>query len=261
MVKLIASDLDGTLLQNYQQSVPEDLLNTIKELKEKHGIIFVAASGRQYANIERMFSPLGYDIPLISENGSICAYKGEMLSTGEIPVETLHHIIDGFIEYRERFHGGNIILSVKETYYTDSTDDRFIDHMINKTHNHLTYVPDLYAIKDKILKAAICDFNGTQNLEPFFHEKVGHEIRVAKSATHWIDFIAPNANKGYALSVLLDKFNIKKEECICFGDQQNDIDMLKHAGTSYVMSHGAPEALAIADHVIDDVLPVLQSLL
>ena len=55
MIKLVASDLDGTLLHNYQQTVPKEIYDTIKALHEK-GIIFTAASGRQYANIRRLFA-------------------------------------------------------------------------------------------------------------------------------------------------------------------------------------------------------------
>lgn len=84
MIKLVASDLDGTLLHNYQQTVPKEIYDTIKALHEK-GIIFTAASGRQYANIRRLFAPLGFDIPYIAENGSMCVYKEEILATGLTP--------------------------------------------------------------------------------------------------------------------------------------------------------------------------------
>ena len=235
MIKLVASDLDDTLLHNYQQTVPKEIYDTIKALHEK-GIIFTAASGRQYANIRRLFAPLGFDIPYIAENGSL-------------------------MEYRKIYHTGHCILSVKDTYYSDSTDERFIDYMENDMHNIVTYVPDLYAIKEPIIKAAICDFGGTKNLEPFFHKRIGDEIRVVTSADHWIDFIAPNANKGTALKVLMEKFGIKKEECICFGDQQNDIEMLKAAGTAYVMATGHPLAKKAADYVVESPLPVMQGLL
>ena len=260
MIKLIASDLDGTLLCNYQQDVPQEILDTIRALHEK-GIIFVAASGRQYANIRRLFSPLGFDIPYIAENGSLCVYKEEVLSTGEIPAPVIKNILDSLMEYREIYHTGHVILSLKETYYTDSTDDQFNDYMLNTMHNHITYVPDLYSVQSTILKAAICDFNGTKNPDPFFRDRLGDQIRVATSAAHWIDFIAPNANKGTALAQLLDKFNIKKEECIRFGDQQNDLEMLKQAGVSYAMKSATREVAMQADHVLDSVLQVLQSLL
>ena len=64
------------------------------------------------------------------------------------------------MEYRKIYHTGHCILSVKDTYYSDSTDERFIDYMENDMHNIVTYVPDLYAIKEPIIKAAICDFGG-----------------------------------------------------------------------------------------------------
>ena len=260
LIKLVASDLDGTLLHNYQQTVPKEIYDTIKALHEK-GIIFTAASGRQYANIRRLFAPLGFDIPYIAENGSMCVYKEEILATGLTPSKTIRHILDALMEYRKIYHTGHCILSVKDTYYSDSTDERFIDYMENDMHNIVTYVPDLYAIKEPIIKAAICDFGGTKNLEPFFHKRIGDEIRVVTSADHWIDFIAPNANKGTALKVLMEKFGIKKEECICFGDQQNDIEMLKAAGTAYVMATGHPLAKKAADYVVESPLPLMQGLL
>ena len=218
MIKLVASDLDGTLLHNYQQTVPKEIYDTIKALHEK-GIIFTAASGRQYANIRRLFAPLGFDIPYIAENGSLCIYKEEVLATGLTPSKTIRHILDALMEYRKIYHTGHCILSVKDTYYSDSTDERFIDYMENDMHNIVTYVPDLYAIKEPIIKAAICDFGGTKNLEPFFHKRIGD------------------------------------------GDQQNDIEMLKAAGTAYVMATGHPLAKKAADYVVESPLPVMQGLL
>ena len=57
MIKLVASDLDGTLLLNGAQKLPEELFPLIRGLK-KEGILFVAASGRQYANMKRLFEPV-----------------------------------------------------------------------------------------------------------------------------------------------------------------------------------------------------------
>ena len=101
MIKLVASDLDGTLLHNYQQTVPKEIYDTIKALHEK-GIIFTAASGRQYANIRRLFAPLGFDIPYIAENGSMCVYKEEILATGLTPSKTIRHILDKPVKIGER---------------------------------------------------------------------------------------------------------------------------------------------------------------
>lgn len=64
MTKLVASDLDGTLLLNGTQSLPEELFPLIKKLKEL-GILFVAASGRQYANMKRLFEPVADEMAFI----------------------------------------------------------------------------------------------------------------------------------------------------------------------------------------------------
>ena len=76
MIKLIASDLDGTLLHGGEQSLSPRTLNLIRRLTEK-GIRFIAASGRQYANERRLFAPIRDEISYIAENGSLCICQGK----------------------------------------------------------------------------------------------------------------------------------------------------------------------------------------
>ena len=66
MIKLVASDLDGTLLFKGAQSLPEEIFPLIRQLK-KMGILFVAASGRQYANMKKMFRPVVDDMAVKSQ--------------------------------------------------------------------------------------------------------------------------------------------------------------------------------------------------
>ena len=75
MIKLIASDLDGTLLQNGAQELNPKVFDQIRALAE-NGIRFVAASGRQYPNLRRLFAPVQDDISYIAENGSLCIHDG-----------------------------------------------------------------------------------------------------------------------------------------------------------------------------------------
>ena len=70
MIKLVASDLDGTLLLNGAQQLPEEIFPLIRELK-KLGILFVAASGRQYPNMRRLFDPVADEMAFICENGAL----------------------------------------------------------------------------------------------------------------------------------------------------------------------------------------------
>ena len=83
MIKLIASDLDGTLLHNGAQKLTPRAIELIHELTQK-GVHFVAASGRQYDNERRLFSEIKDEISYIGENGSICIHQGKVISRGII---------------------------------------------------------------------------------------------------------------------------------------------------------------------------------
>ena len=77
MIRLIASDLDGTLVSGNMASLPESFPKIIGQLKER-GIIFAAASGRQYHNLHQLFAPVKDDIAYICENGALTIYQGEV---------------------------------------------------------------------------------------------------------------------------------------------------------------------------------------
>ena len=81
------------------------------------------------------------------------------------------------------------------------------------------------------------------------------------SGNIWIDFIAPGSNKGTALQNLMDLFHVKPEECVAFGDQYNDIEMLQLVGTSYAMSNAAPGISYYSTYVTDSVEDVLEDIL
>ncbi|KMZ54158.1 sugar phosphatase SupH [Dorea sp. D27] len=80
------------------------------------------------------------------------------------------------------------------------------------------------------------------------------------SGNLWVDFIAPGANKGTALSNLLAHLDIPAENCIAFGDQYNDVEMLQLAGASYAMSNAAPGIAYYSTYVTDSVEEVLEDL-
>ena len=86
MIKLIASDLDGTILKNGAQELPEGFCELVRRLKEK-GIQFAAASGRQYYNLRLLFAPVKDDIHYIAENGSLCVCRDQVISKGLIERE------------------------------------------------------------------------------------------------------------------------------------------------------------------------------
>ena len=70
MIRLIASDIDGTLLQNGATEIPEEIFQEIRRLAER-GILFCPASGRQYSSLRRLFAPAADRLPFLCENGAV----------------------------------------------------------------------------------------------------------------------------------------------------------------------------------------------
>ena len=75
MIKLVATDIDGTLLQSGEREVPEAVFVQIDRLLKK-GILFAAASGRQYSNLKNLFAPKAEEMTFLCENGAILYRKG-----------------------------------------------------------------------------------------------------------------------------------------------------------------------------------------
>ena len=260
MIKLIASDLDGTLLQNGAQELAPRAIQLIHELTQK-GIHFVAASGRQYDNERRVFDAIKDEISYIGENGSVCIHQGNVISRGIIEDELAFRIIRE-IKKEANF---DIVVSREDTCLIEDNNPDFVNHIVNIMHNTTEIVNDLSKVKGPILKIAVANMkDGPHIIDKYLkhlQDMFGSEIKVVTSGNIWIDFIAPGTNKGTALRHLLELFDIRPEECVAFGDQYNDIEMLELVGQSYAMSNAAPGISYYADYVTDSVEDVLEDIL
>jgi cof-like hydrolase len=255
MIKLIASDLDGTLLRNGAQEVDPKVYDLIRTLKEK-GVHFAAASGRQLYSLRRLFEPVKDEISYIAENGSLCISGDQVIAKGLISRDLSLRIFEAAREYGSC----HILLSCESACYTDSQDPVFNHHMRDVVHYDIKTVNRLEEVNEPFLKIALCDFDGTKKLLPYFQERFGDEIKVVTSGNLWVDFIAPGANKGTALQALASHLGITPEECVAFGDQYNDTEMLQFAGTSYAMSTAAPGIAYYATYVTNSVEEVLEDI-
>ncbi|MDD2978413.1 MAG: HAD family hydrolase [Hespellia sp.] len=260
MIKLIASDLDGTLLQN-GALVPSDYsLHLIEKLMKK-GIRFVAASGRQYQNLKRIFGPLSDKISYVAENGALAIHEENVLLRGVISPELTASII-AELKKRDDFE---ILLSREDACYIEGKNPEFVAHIRDELKNTCVVVDDISTVEGPILKIALCSMNeGHHIIDKYLkhlQDMFDSQIRVVTSGNIWIDFIAPNTNKGIALQRLLDEFHIKPEECMAFGDQYNDVEMLQLVGTSYAMANAAPGISYYSTYVTNSVDDVLEDVL
>lgn len=260
MIKLVASDLDGTLLQGGAQQLSPRSIELIHSLVQK-GIHFVAASGRQYDNELRVFAPIKDEISYIAENGSVCIHNGEVISRSVIDPELAARIIN---EVKKNPHF-EVVVSREDSCFIENNNEAFVNHIVNVMKNTTQIVDDIRTVDGPILKIAICSMEDgahivdkyLKHLQDLFRD----EIKVVTSGNIWIDFIAPGTNKGAALEQLINKLGIKPEECMAFGDQYNDVEMLQFVGTSYAMSNAAPGIAYYSTYVTDSVDEILEDLL
>lgn len=257
MIKLIASDIDGTLLHDKKKGLDPKLFEQIKILKE-HGIAFVAASGRQIASLEYLFAPVKEDISYIGENGSICIHNNQVISKSIIDEDLCNSIFE-VLHNMPELHS---VASGERLCYTTSKNERFLTELKHDMRNEVVCVDNFITdVKEPILKIAVCDYDDPEKTFSYFQDIFAGKIKVVTSGFAWIDFIAPDTNKGLALETLTKHLGISMADCVAFGDQYNDTEMLESVGTSYAMSNAAPGISYYATYVTDSVVDVLDDII
>lgn len=236
MIKLIASDMDGTLL-NDRKELPADFFAVLDELV-KRGIKFTVASGRTYDAVAHLF-PEEYrgKLDFICDNGANVIHEGRQVSLTPLDRQTFEQLIRACSNI-----GGLRVLvcAAKGTYHLDA-DPEFNAEIARFYKNHFP-CKDLLAVDDTIYKLAVWDSMGTQqHAKPAIDAIFGDRLNVQVSGPVWMDVMAAGVSKGSALMKLGKILNISPEDTMAFGDYYNDMDMLRYARWSFAMENGSPD--------------------
>ena len=232
MIKLIASDLDGTLIMP-NRKLPEETFPLIEKLYSR-GIIFMPASGRQLPNLLQMFAPIADKIAIIAENGGLGWYKGEIIYSNPMPAESVKSALN-VIRKEEGLYP---LLSCADCAYYEDDYPPFVD-VSEKSYCKMQKAPlDEAAETQTVMKISVwdvhipCAEHGGVILPPKLKG-----LRAVVSGRDWMDVSALNSNKGTALKAVLEKLNIAREECAAFGDHMNDYEMLEVSGHPFVTAN------------------------
>lgn len=218
MIKLIISDLDGTLLNYGESEVNENLISIIKNLKKKN-IEFAVASGRTYGELRRILGNLE-DIYYVCCDGGAIIYNEEVLYKREI---------DAFA-IRRLYNVKNIVYHSPEMSYFVCADEDLKKKLFDNYGNKVKKTEKFEDLKE-IVKISKYGASFAE-LPPFCCE-------VYKDK-EWCDWISNNSGKGKATEFLQRHLNIEMKETAAFGDNFNDIGMIARASFKYVMKN-APE--------------------
>ncbi|MEO6229964.1 MAG: Cof-type HAD-IIB family hydrolase [Ferruginibacter sp.] len=259
-VKLIAADMDGTLL-NSNHELSADFFPVFHAMKAK-GLWFSAASGRQYYNLVNKFDAIKDEVIFIAENGSYVAYNGEELLVQAMHPEVTMQQLKVALEIPDVYP----ILCGKKQAYVQHTNEQFIKN-VEMYYDKYVIVDDLnHVTDDEFLKIALCDLAGSEgNSYNYFKGEQGN-LQVKVSGSIWLDLSHILANKGRAIEVLQKKYGIGFNETMVFGDYLNDVEMMRSAKYSYAMENAHPDVKQAAKFIAksnDDngVINVLQEML
>lgn len=241
MIKLIASDMDGTLLDD-DKRLPENFFQMLDALLER-GITFTVASGRTYTALEHLFPREYVDkISFICDNGACVVHNGKVLSCDMLSRDVFESLIKFCLQHREF---SAIACGLKGVYHLDS-DKEFSDD-VGRYYKFHTVVDNFFDIDDEFYKLAICDVKGSAvHGKPLLDSAFGDKLNVQASGDVWMDVMPGGISKGSALKKFRERLGISRSETMAFGDYLNDAEMLKEAEWSFCMENGHEEIKKIS---------------
>lgn len=246
MIKLIASDMDGTLLTD-EKEFNEEIYSLIGDMKQM-GITFVAASGRQFPSLYHLFAPVKEDIYFIAENGAFVYHQGKELYSSVMERPLWEKIVD----HAWRLPGVEPLLCGKYSAYT-TRQETFEMMASDRFHYQMTLVEDLMDVQEEILKVSFLDLldvqkNSYQNLLPIF----GEYTEMAVSGYNCMDIVNKGVNKGVAIQKIQEAAGAGYDDTVAFGDNFNDIEMLAAAKISYAMENAHEDVKKCARFIAGD---------
>ena len=234
--------MDGTLL-NSKGNVSDKFFQLYQSLEEK-GIMFVAASGRQFYSIKSKLSPIQNDIYVIAENGGITLKGEEVINTYTLAFGTIKTII----EKVRNIEATEMVLCGKSKAYIESDNPEFID-FFKEFYTEYEKVEDLLEVpQDEFFKVAVYH---PESSEAYIYPSVKSfeaELQVKISGEHWLDLSSLEIHKGNALEKLQEILGIDRTQTVVFGDFNNDLEMLQLADFSFAMKNAHPNVKAVANY-------------
>ncbi len=264
MIKLLALDLDGTLL-NSRGEISEKNLEAIQQA-EQIGVLVTIATGRRFRDALPVARQINLNAPLICHNGALLkrADTLETVAVSLLEKETVREILRVGKEF-----GGDALLSADPIgkgvllYDTISAENIPLQKYIAwskrlhgaEAEEAVHHVKNLEAVCGEIETVHI-SFSGTlapmAELEMILRDELNDSVTILTTVYPRLDFtlidiLPPDASKGIGVEklALINKFSA--ENVMAIGDNFNDLEMLEYAGTAVVMGNASPEMLERAD--------------
>ncbi len=248
MIKMIATDIDGTILKWGLDFSPK-MIECIEKLK-KSGIKIVLVTGRMHVAALPVAQRLGLNTPIISyQGGLIKDCDNKTLFQKNLSNEYAKEIIKW-----ARKNNIHINLYLDDKLYVEKdndivksyTDGKFIDYTVCS-------FDDLEI--ENVNKILAIDLKNPDKVTNWVNElRIKYpDLYIVKSTPYFCEIGSGEAKKSLGVQFLCNLWGIKKEEVLTIGDQNNDIDLIQAGGIGVAMGNGTPELKECADFITDTV--------
>ncbi|MDO4793267.1 MAG: Cof-type HAD-IIB family hydrolase [Filifactor alocis] len=255
MFELIASDLDGTLLENVA-GYSDETYRSVRELIKK-GMRFIVATGRIYRSASLFAKSLGTKDYVISCNGAYVRHTdtGEVLLEERLPKEALLTMMD-YLDEKEAFY----CIYDAETIYSRKPTG-LVEHYLrlNKSLEpedriRVEITDEFKEVVEKggrILKLVVLEKRMELLNEWKSVLSEMEDLEVVQSSDTNMEIMKKGVSKGRGLRLISERYGIDPERIIAFGDHLNDASMLEYAGIGVAMGNAGDELKKMADYVTD----------
>lgn len=240
--KLVALDLDGTLLNN-ELKITDRAANAIREA-EKKGVKVTICTGRMFASAFQFAEELGINVPLITYNGALVknSIDKEVLYERYLPLEEAKYVIELCRQY-----DCQINLYLDDKLYVEKAEE-WAKRYAKRVKVPLYEVDDLLELLT-IPPLKILAMSEKNVLEKIRNELSGRGLYITKSQPHFLEILNNEATKGKGLNAVGQILGIDRNEILAIGDNENDIEMFKYAGFAVAMENADEFVKNYADYV------------
>ena len=248
-IKLVAIDIDGTLVNNNREITPE-VFDAIQKAKAA-GVKIVIATGRPLLGVKNILESLN----LLDAGDYVITYNGALVqatATGEAFIDeplTYDDYLD--IEMESRRLKTPLHSITMSTIYTHNRN--ISKYSINEAY--ITGLPLKYRTAEEMAKHEIIKMMYIDEPEKLdetitkLPQRFKERYTIVKSTPFYLEILNKNASKGLAVQHLAEKLGFSHEETMAIGDEENDRSMLEAVGNPVVMANGNPELKKIAKYI------------
>jgi len=246
MIKLLVTDVDGTLLDN-KSELPDFNKKALVECLDRK-IEVMLATGKSFGSIFWLVKLLGLRMPQITLNGSVVVDKdSRVISFIRVNPEYYYEII---ADIRNWGYSPLVALADGRIVFDEDCSAFEIFRKINEKLFKVENIDEEKYRRDCVdINVMIKE---TDPFDAYLRNKYDGKLQFVRSGEYFFDILDLNATKGNALRQIVEKFHFRKEEIAVFGDSFNDLSMFDQSGLKIAVKNSYKEVLDAADFVTDE---------